>query len=411
MSLEQITLLLLLSSIVGAAMLVVLLVARQTLGSSAHGTWAWVVGDLLKAAGRLMVICGFMPGFVAVWQARVGPWHHHVWSAGFHLAAFWAQVWALRAMAGRPVPPPNRAVATGGAIWIGWVLLAGALSPDTVLPLVMVAISLALVAVVVTLLPLLRTFWGARLMLLPLLSGVIHSVFMLGQMLSDGGRAAPADTTVLGPVFIGELVAGLISTMGYLLMQQERLRQHIVELSVTDALTGAYNRHGLLPVLRRELSASSRATRPVSVVLFDLDHFKRINDQFGHAVGDAVLRGVVSRVRAQTRPRDALGRWGGEEFLLVLPDLAAAQAGQVAERICQALRERPIDCCSERQVPVTISAGVAQHDASREVDEQLLDHLVDRADRALYLAKRQRDCVVVDEATDVACRVSPGRAA
>jgi diguanylate cyclase (GGDEF)-like protein len=151
-------------------------------------------------------------------------------------------------------------------------------------------------------------------------------------------------------------------------------------LAAVDPLTGAVNRRGFGKFLGGYLQRARSQGTPLSVVMIDLDHFKQINDRFGHAAGDSVLRELVKRVRARCGRRDVLGRLGGEEFALVLPNTALPEAMGTAEDVLAHVMERPF-----RKVgSVTASLGVAQWDGSESRSA-----LLARADRALYRAKRQ----------------------
>lgn len=153
-----------------------------------------------------------------------------------------------------------------------------------------------------------------------------------------------------------------------------------------DRLTGLYNRHGLDRVLREEAAMRKRFPRPLSVILLDVDHFKRVNDCFGHAIGDQVLEGVATALRAGVREVDAAGRWGGEEFLVVCRNTDLEGALVLAEK----LRARIEAHSMPGPGGVTASLGVAQNDLNEE-----LHHLLARADLALYRAKeagRNRVC-------------------
>ncbi|MBW2463792.1 MAG: diguanylate cyclase [Deltaproteobacteria bacterium] len=159
-------------------------------------------------------------------------------------------------------------------------------------------------------------------------------------------------------------------------------RADFAHLATYDALTGVLNRRAIFERLAQERARQERDTHSVSVILFDIDHFKRVNDQYGHAVGDAVLKQVAHRIKAALRPYDEIGRYGGEEFLIVLPGCPEETAGRVAERLRVSLAQTPIDCSVG---PLTISAsfGIA-HCSAERTDEAL----VSAADDALYRAKR-----------------------
>ncbi len=155
-------------------------------------------------------------------------------------------------------------------------------------------------------------------------------------------------------------------------------------MAALDGLTGCYNRRFGLARLREELARARRMQAPLAVVLFDLDHFKAINDTRGHLAGDRVLVWAARQARLLLRQGDVLVRYGGEEFLLVLPFAGEEEAVEVAERIRQALAASPVPD-GRQGIPITVSAGVAgwpQSAAESEVE------LVDLADAALYAAKR-----------------------
>lgn len=158
-------------------------------------------------------------------------------------------------------------------------------------------------------------------------------------------------------------------------------RARLTRLAVTDDLTRAYNGRYLLPRLEQEL-ARAGAGAPVSVAMLDLDHFKRVNDTFGHAQGDGVLRAFADRVREKTRRSDLLVRRGGEEFVLVLPATDAARALALAERIRGAVGGCPMPVGEEATVVQTVSIGVATWDGVEDAQA-----LLERADAAMYRAK------------------------
>ncbi|MDJ1007925.1 MAG: diguanylate cyclase [Paracoccaceae bacterium] len=172
-----------------------------------------------------------------------------------------------------------------------------------------------------------------------------------------------------------------------------------MRLAATDSLTGLYNRRYAMSHATRILREAAAADRPVAVLIGDLDHFKRVNDTYGHGAGDTVLVEIAQRLRANLRGADVLARLGGEEFLIVMPETDAGQAGPVASRICRFVAERPVVVDEGRKsVGVTMSLGVAATDPAAPVPETL-EALIERADKALYAAKAAgRNQITVAEA-------------
>ena len=145
-----------------------------------------------------------------------------------------------------------------------------------------------------------------------------------------------------------------------------------------DCLTGVFNRHRFDKVLRQERERASRYGTALSLIILDIDHFKKINDRYGHTVGDRVLIAAAHYIRQHIRENDLLARWGGEEFAIVAPDSTLDAAGKLAEKLRADLEDlREVD-----DISVTCSFGVAQFDGDEDVDS-----LIRRADRALYRAK------------------------
>jgi diguanylate cyclase (GGDEF)-like protein/PAS domain S-box-containing protein len=154
-------------------------------------------------------------------------------------------------------------------------------------------------------------------------------------------------------------------------------------LAVTDALTGIFNRRHIMALAQQELERAQRLRRDLAIVIFDIDHFKRINDHFGHLAGDQVLEILARECQANLRSFDILGRYGGEEFLIVLPETGASTACTVSERLRCLVEGLKIP--HERGlVQVSISLGIACLSPGRQMD---LDQLIEEADQALYHAK------------------------
>ncbi|WP_238357674.1 diguanylate cyclase [Cohnella zeiphila] len=177
-----------------------------------------------------------------------------------------------------------------------------------------------------------------------------------------------------------------------------RVNQKLEQMAITDSLTGCYNRRFLMQQLEHEVLLNLRYRIPFSIFLFDIDHFKQINDIHGHLVGDEVIRRTADAVRTSLRRTDILARYGGEEFTVYLPHTNQEQAGMLAERIMQSVMENRVEAGREK-VGITISMGIVSVDTfDQQVVEvkEYLRSLFSRADSALYKAKNEgRNRVIV----------------
>ena len=170
-----------------------------------------------------------------------------------------------------------------------------------------------------------------------------------------------------------------------------RYHETVYSMMINDGLTGIHNRRFFADSLRRELVRSTRHGRPLSLLIFDIDFFKRVNDNYGHLAGDAVLRELCSRVKPTIREDEIFARYGGEEFAVILPEATVEHARLVGERIRKLVGEKPFEVHS-LTVPITISVGVAATDGTRAVS---VDELIGEADQKAFEAKRSgRNCVV-----------------
>jgi diguanylate cyclase (GGDEF)-like protein len=200
-----------------------------------------------------------------------------------------------------------------------------------------------------------------------------------------------------------EIAARLLASTAAQTLRATELRR----LALTDSQTLAYNRSYLLPQLRREMERAARQLTPLSVLLMDLDHFKRVNDTFGHAIGDDVLRAFADITRSAVRAVDTLVRRGGGEFVLIMPATSERQAWLVAERVRQRVCAAPLPARGQRCVPQTISIGVATWNGLEGPES-----LDERADVALYEAKRtgRNRTVIACETQDTALCAPPSHA-
>jgi len=176
-------------------------------------------------------------------------------------------------------------------------------------------------------------------------------------------------------------------------MELEKLYAEVQRLSVMDSLTGLYNRRGFFELSHREVDRAKRFGGSLPVIMLDIDHFKDINDTHGHEAGDQVLEKLAGRLSGQLRKVDIMGRYGGDEFLILLPETNAASARNVAERLRHSIVNEPMET-SQGPLNVTISVGLAAlHESTMTVEQ-----LVKRADQALYKAKESgRDRIYMED--------------
>lgn len=227
----------------------------------------------------------------------------------------------------------------------------------------------------------------------------------------DPSEKDATQSAIVAPLILGERVLGALS-LGALrreafteadlqllvtfaatataAIRNARLHAEVQTLAITDALTTLYNRRGFFELGHREVERARRFGRPLAAIMLDLDYFKQVNDTYGHAIGDQVLAKIAARCRAVLREVDLIGRCGGEEFAILLPESDLAGAQQVAERLRRQIAQAAIDT-DAGPVTITISAGVAVLRTGHDTLETLLEC----ADRALYAAKQAgRNCVM-----------------
>ncbi|HEX7881353.1 MAG TPA: GGDEF domain-containing protein [Afipia sp.] len=291
-------------------------------------------------------------------------------------------VWdAARAFHGRPASWIG--VIAGPALWLAAVVLLDPIDPE-----IRMMLGAGIVAVYAALTAgelwrerrkSLRARWPA--IVIPVMHGV---VLMLPILLGDMFR--PGNATIMGQVwvaaFAAELVLYAVGTVFiiFMLVSERTVSAHKTAASV-DPLTGLLNRRGFGEATSRMIEREAKAGRPVTVMIFDIDHFKSVNDRFGHAAGDDVLQVFASVVVASLRMTDLVGRVGGEEFAALLP-CAIEEALLAAERVREAFETSGV-AIDDAPLETTVSIGVAGGPANTE-----LEVLMASADTALYQAKR-----------------------
>lgn len=195
-----------------------------------------------------------------------------------------------------------------------------------------------------------------------------------------------ANDYLMKPVDRNELLAR-VRTQIRRRRYQERLRDNYeqsLSLALTDSLTGLYNRRYLLSHLRRLMEDTSHRQKPLSLLVLDVDYFKRVNDTYGHAVGDMALQHITEVMRTNVRNVDTVARLGGEEFVIVMPDTHEAFAVRIADRLRQRVADTAMVLPDGRSLSVTVSIGCAMRESP---DDDTVEALMNRADQALYRAK------------------------
>lgn len=227
----------------------------------------------------------------------------------------------------------------------------------------------------------------ATTLLLPAIVLVLRSAY---EGLRSGTLASAFAVTPMQSVVFG--MAGflpIIATLGFVSMCNDRLHQELVHQAMLDPLTGISNRRALDESAADAIAVARRHARDLAVLLVDADHFKQVNDRYGHGAGDAALQALVAALQAGLRPGDVLGRLGGEEFVVILPETDELRAHAAAERLREEVAR--IEFYVQRdKVPMRVSIGIAL----LQPDDDLVT-LLRRADHAMYVAKRSgRNCVV-----------------
>lgn len=211
----------------------------------------------------------------------------------------------------------------------------------------------------------------------------VYIILLTGRDLQEDvitGLSAGADDYVKKPFDPLELKVRIQNGERIIQLEDERLLQ-----ASTDSLTKQWNRRGILEFLDDELERSYRHDKPLSTIMMDVDHFKEMNDLYGHQVGDAILVEVASRLKASVRRYDKLGRYGGDEFLVILPDCSFSDTKNIAERLRTAVSEKKVKT-AEGPLAVTLSLGCTTSETGARLTAEKLIQL---SDSALLLAKKK----------------------
>lgn len=205
------------------------------------------------------------------------------------------------------------------------------------------------------------------------------------------GLAEGASDYITKPINFPVLLARMHThlRLAQTIAQVETQRQVLERLAAIDELTGVYNRRSLFEALEAQVYGALRYSHPLSLLMLDIDHFKKVNDEYGHPAGDAVLRGFARRALEQLRLADVFARYGGEEFCVVLPETGQEGAELVAERLRQAIAEAPFET-PEGMLSVTVSIGgvtLPPNEADASHALTVANQLIASADAALYESK------------------------
>ncbi len=233
---------------------------------------------------------------------------------------------------------------------------------------------------------------------------LIHIGFTAARFVETVKSAPLEDLLKAGAIhklaFIEGIIIPLILAFLLLMMTSQRLSEelesHQEELEIlasTDVLSGTGNRRHFVEAASREIDRARRYSRPLSIIMLDVDHFKHINDTHGHQCGDAVISTLGQLLVNKVRSQDIVCRIGGEEFAVLMPETARADAAVIAERLRQALSTMPVTFGDHQEIVCTASFGVAE----LSNDDKNIYDLLPRADKGLYYAKHQgRNCIVVN---------------
>ena len=350
-------------------------VLRDYPAASGSSIRLWIVGSVLQAAAWVLYgLRDRIPDLLAIVVANA-----------LLSFAFARQIDAVRLFVGRP-PDRLLSAAPVAAIAVLELIFTYALPSMRMRVLTVSAIfALQMLVAVAALLDGPRP--RRRSHLLTASAFLMLSAVLVARIAIEGfsGNVLPtalASSPVQSAVFAMAAFFPIVATLGFVLMCTDRLHQELEQQARADPLTGISNRRTLGELAETAIAAARRARRGLALLLVDADHFKRINDVFGHEVGDDALRVLATTLDCASRSEDVLGRLGGEEFVVVLPDVDERAARALAERLRVAVENTVFNTGSER-LPLRVSIGFA---LCADADD--FPSLLRRADKAMYLAKR-----------------------
>jgi diguanylate cyclase (GGDEF)-like protein len=235
-----------------------------------------------------------------------------------------------------------------------------------------------------------RAWWliyGATVAVLPILA--VRIAFALG---SPANLALPllshSPNTVQIVVFVGLVALNLLGALGFILLGKERAEREIRQLAMIDGLTGIFNRRAFMGRAEQEMAGALRNRLPLSLLMLDIDHFKRINDEFGHATGDAVLVEFSRLIAQRLRKQDTFGRYGGEEFCILLPGTDGSGAWTLAESLRKSVEAKQLSF-GRASISVTVSIGISVCQAQCAGCQRDFNRILEDADQALYQGKSE----------------------
>ena len=342
-----------------------------------HGMWAWIASLAARSLAVTILVLGLQPqaGAFAVAAAALA-------------LSMTLQGTALLAYDGRHFPAwVHTAVMTGAAV--PFALLGGDAAGAVLFGgMVFGTLLVVLAAITLQVRPTVRGRARARGILIASFAVGAAAFYVRGvavMLVVDPMHAFVNPGSFQSALSVAAAAAAIVSSFAYLLLHKERAEGEAARMATMDPLTGAYNRRTFHEIAERELSRIRRAGQPLSIIMLDIDHFRALNDNYGVRVGDEVLQKIADIVRVALRQEDMLVRYGGEEFLVMLPDVPGPGAVVVAGRIRKGVEAEMLEVGGYR-LPITVSVGVS---ARMDEGPESIESLLARADEALSLAKQR----------------------